>query len=93
MAALALGEIGLDILFALRFVQIFLHGGIGTQFQGMLPRGNRILSTIASLLRIAQHGVGVGRLGRRAHRTLGVGQRLRSVSGAHQQGGVIDKDG
>ena len=33
VVAFALGELGLDILFALRFCQILLDGWIGTQFQ------------------------------------------------------------
>ena len=37
MAAFALGEIGLDVLFALRLCQVLLHVWIGTQFERMLP--------------------------------------------------------
>ncbi len=37
MAAFALSEVGLDVLFALRFVKVLLDSGIGTQFEGMLP--------------------------------------------------------
>ena len=44
-------------------------------------------------LSVAEHGVGVGRIGCSPHGALGIGQRLGCVSGADQQRGVIDKDG
>ena len=53
VAAFALGEIGLYTLLALRFRQVLLHGGIGTQIKGMLPRGDGLFGAIAGLLRIA----------------------------------------
>src|SRR5260370_2339321 len=63
MAALALREVSLDVLLALRFCQKALDRGIGTQFERVLPGGNRILGTVGSLLCVAQHGVSIARVG------------------------------
>ena len=92
MAAFTLGKICLDVLLALRFFQVLLDGGIGTQFQRMLPGGNSFFGMVRSLLRIAQHGVGIGRPGRGAHGTLCVSDSLRRAPRPHQQGSVVDKD-
>ena len=48
---------------------------------------------VRSELRVAEHGVGVGRIGRSSGGALGVVQGLGCVAGANQQCGVIDKDG
>ncbi len=48
---------------------------------------------IGSELGVAEHGVGVGRIGRGAHGALGIGQSLGGISGTDQQRGVVDKDG
>ncbi len=59
----------------------------------MPPGGNGILSTVGSLLCVAQHGVCIGRVGCGSCRTLTVGQCPRSVPSANQQRRVISKDG
>ena len=59
MAAFALGEFRLDILLALSFGQILLHGGIGAKFERLLPGSDRFLGVIGGELSVAQHGMGV----------------------------------
>src|SRR5258708_33242298 len=93
MAALALREVSLDVLLALRFCQKALDRGIGTQFERVLPGGNGMLGTVGSLLCVAQHGVCIGRVGRGSCPTLTVGQCPRSVPSANQQRRGISKDG
>src|ERR1700735_1759154 len=93
MTALALGEIGLDVLFPLRFLEIFLDGGIGTQLERMSPGSDRLFGAVRSLLRVAENCGGIGRAGGSAHRALGIGKCLRRVSDAHQQGRKVNKNG
>ena len=52
-----------------------------------------LLSLIAGLLRVTQHGVGIRRLRRCVHRALGIEKRLRRIPGSNQQHGIISKDG
>ncbi len=93
VAAFALGKIGFDFLLPLGLSQKLLHGGIGTQFKGAFPGSHGILGVVGGELDIAEHGVGVGRIGRDANGMLGVRQGLRGIAGSNQDSGVISKDG
>ena len=60
MAALALGEVGFDILLALGFGQELLHRGIRSKFERALPRGNGLFGVVGGELGVPEHGVGIG---------------------------------
>ena len=73
VAAFVLQEFRFGGLLALCFSEELLDRRIRAQRQGTLPRGDRVLGAVGCKLRIAEHGEGVGRVGRRADSTLGVG--------------------
>src|SRR6266851_3861205 len=92
MTAFSLGEVGLDVLFALRLSQELLDRRVGTQLERMFPRGNSFLGTIRGELSVAQHSVRVGRLRCRANGALGKGKRLCGIAGPHQECSIINED-